>query len=146
MNNEIKFKAKKGNYVWLLGCSLLAPSIYLWALNTYLAVLMPVGYIVFLPFFFLLWIYLTTTYSVNQGYIFYRSAFVGGSFSIDSITEVRLSKRPMRGQRPAMANKGMLIKYGEGKEVFIAPSNPQEFLKTLRQRNKDFKVHRESVE
>lgn len=142
MNNKTKFAAKKGNYNLLLGGAFVAPVIYIWILSNYMTALLPIAYFTFLPFLFLLWIYLTTTYTIKEKYIFYRSAFVGGSFPIGSIKEVYISKRPVKGKRPAMANRGFLIKYGDHDEVFIAPSQPQEFLKELRKINKSFKVVR----
>lgn len=140
MNSIYKFEASKGNYRWLLMVSVIIPLGYIWFLYQYSSMLLPFSYVTFLPFVFLLWIYLTTSYGIQDEWIYYRSAFIRGSFSISSITEIRMSKRPERGQRPAMANTGMLIIYGSGEKVFIAPSKPHVFLNTVRKINKNVVV------
>lgn len=137
MNNVYKFEASKGNYRWHLVLSIIVPLSYMLFLNKYSSMLLPLSSVTFLPFVFLLWIYLTTSYVIQDKSIFYRSAFIRGSFLISSITEIRLEKRPERGQRPAMANKGMLIIYGDNQKVFIAPSKPHIFLNTIRKINKN---------
>lgn len=141
-----KFEANKGSYAYFLALAGIVPLIYIWFLSRFIKELLPLGVFAFLPFLFLLWIYLTTSYSIKGDKLYYRSAFVHGAFAISEIKEIKMSARPDKGQRPAMANYGMLILYGKGEQVFIAPSKPAAFLNNVRKYNRNIVMTHESSE
>lgn len=140
-----KYPAKKGNYLLFIILSLFLPVIYIWLLSFQFKELIPYSMISFVPFLFLLWIYCTTTYHIINDQIFYRSAFVRGSFYIKDIEKIEWVNRPKEGIRPALASKGMVIYFGEGKRVFLAPLNPKGFIKRILHTSPQIKVERKII-
>lgn len=142
MNTIQRYRAKKGNYLYFILLSVVVPILYIWLLSINFSELVPFSYVSFIPFVFLSWIYCSTAYTIKDQKIFYRAAFVQGSFNISDVTEVRIGKRPMTGNRPALASQGMLLIYEGSKEVFLAPAQPKKFLKNLKKINKNIAVVR----
>jgi hypothetical protein len=89
---------------------------------------------------FFAWIWFGTYYKIDDVFLYYRSGPFRGKIEISSITEVTLSKAPWYGFRPALAKKGLIVKYGRWDEIYITPSQQLIFLNKLHRINPDILV------
>lgn len=78
-----------------------------------------------------LWIWLDTGYSIREGRLFYRSGPFRGSIDISNIRELVNNKTLWSGLKPALATKGVIVRYNRYDEIYISPANRQEFIRTL---------------
>jgi hypothetical protein len=92
------------------------------------------------PFGLLLWIYLDTYYKVQGNLLIYHSAFLGGKIEIPKIREIVKEKTMWVGVRPALATKGLIIKYNTFDETYIAPEDNNEMVDDLLKINAGIKV------
>ena len=86
------------------------------------------------------WIYFDTGYKILNGKLIYRSAFLRGSIVISQIQEIAIGKTMWVGIKPAMAQKGLIIRFNRYEEIYIAPENNQILLSDLVELNKAIKV------
>lgn len=96
---------------------------------------------ILIPFFLLLWVYLDTQYQIKDEQLHYRCAFLRGKFPILGINSITVGKTLWSGTKPALARKGLIIKYNRYDEVYIAPINNSAMLEALLAINPDIKVH-----
>ncbi|WP_020533463.1 PH domain-containing protein [Flexithrix dorotheae] len=83
------------------------------------------------PFGLLLWIYLDTFYQILDDKLIYKSAFLKGEIEISSIREIIKGKTMWTGVRPAIATKGLIIKFNKYNEIYIAPENNDRLVEDL---------------
>lgn len=76
-----------------------------------------------LPFLLLFWIRIDTYYRLDNRYFYYRSAFIKGQIEVSKIRELIVGETMWTGLKPAMASKGIIIKYNSADEIYIAPIN-----------------------
>ncbi len=88
----------------------------------------------------LLWIYFDTSYVVTKEYLFYKSGPIRGKINIADIREVEANKTLYVGIKPALARKGLIIKYNQYDEIYISPNNNESFIKKLLELNGEIKV------
>lgn len=127
-----EFKAKKGNFWIYILISALFP-LLLWLGEdisedtfVFIGLLLPS----FLPFILFIWIYFSTKYYIKDDEFFYRSAFLKGRIEITKITSVQKNKTLWSGTKPAMARKGLIIKYGYD-ELYVAPEDNEDLIEAL---------------
>ena len=137
----MKFKAKRGTYIKALVTTFfIAPVLLILFLpETMLEKPIAVS-ILFIPFLILLWIYIDTSYTLDDDKLLYRSAFIRGSISISNIQKVIMGKTAWSGVRPATALNGLLIVFDKADEVYISPENNDLFVGELLRRNKSIQV------
>ncbi len=127
------FKANKGDFWIYILLSLLLPlSVIFISENVRLISIQFL--VLFLPFFIFLWAYLSTKYMIDQNYLFYQSTYLKGKIEIHKIKEIQVNKTLWIGLKPALASKGLIIKYGFD-EIYIAPKNNKELIDALLQIN-----------
>ena len=83
-----------------------------------------------IPFLLFVWIYFSTSYALDEKYLYYQSAFIIGKIEINKISEIQINKTLWSGNKPALASNGMIIKYGYD-EIYVAPINNQELVEAL---------------
>lgn len=92
------------------------------------------------PYFFLLsfsplalisWIYFGTGYKIENEKLFYRSGFLSGDLEIVTITEVVKGKTLWSGLKPALAQKGLIIRFNRYDEIYIAPVDNDDLISDL---------------
>lgn len=88
----------------------------------------------------LLWIYFDTSYVVTKEYLFYKSGPIRGKINIADIREVEANKTLYVGIKPALARKGLIIKYNQYDEIYISPKTNESFIKKLLELNGEVKV------
>ena len=92
------------------------------------------------PFLLLLWAYLDTFYAIENQEFKYRSAFLRGSIKISDIREIHIGKTKWVGTKPALAQKGLIIKYNQYDEIYIAPKRNDELISDLLKINPGIKL------
>lgn len=90
--------------------------------------------------FLLLWIYFDTSYLLTKEHLIYKSGPIRGKINIADIREVEANKTLYVGIKPALARKGLIIKYNKHDEIYISPSTNERFIKKLLELNGEVKV------
>lgn len=96
--------------------------------------------ILFLIVAFLLWIWIDTGYSIREKRLFYRSGPFRGSIPVSRIRELVNNRTLWSGLKPALATKGIIVRYNRYDEIYISPSNRREFIQALLAINGEIKV------
>lgn len=134
------FKANKKGFIYILILSLLFPILLLYFSTDYswgnLTLLLPA----IIPFAICLWVYLDTKYWVDNTHLYYRSGILRGKVAIATINEVTIGKTLWVGTKPALAGKGLIIKFNKFDEVYIAPEDASTLVKTLINYNPSIKL------
>lgn len=96
--------------------------------------------LVFAVIFLLLWIYFDTSYLLTKEHLIYKSGPIRGKINISDIREVEANKTLYVGIKPALARKGLIIKYNQYNEIYISPNTNTSFVKKLLELNAEIKV------
>lgn len=88
----------------------------------------------------LLWIYFDTSYQLTKEHLIYRNGPIRGKINIADIKEVEANKTLYVGIKPALARKGLIIKYNKYDEIYISPKTNESFIKKLLELNGEVKV------
>jgi hypothetical protein len=83
----------------------------------------------------LLWIWFGTWYKLEQGQLLYKSGPLKGRIPVKSIRKIVKGKTLWAGFKPALARKGLIIKYGRGEQIYISPSGHDAFLAEIKKMN-----------
>lgn len=135
------YKANKKGFIrfLLVGFVLLPTAIFFLDKETFLEkpyILLPL----ITPLAIISWIYMDTSYQINQSTFSYRSGFLRGKLEIDTIREVVVGKTMWAGLRPALATKGLIIKYNKYETLYIAPENKEELISDMLKINPTIQV------
>ncbi len=93
------------------------------------------------PLGLLLWIFFSTCYLVDDGKLKYRSGFVQGEINISEIRQLIVGDTLWTGLKPALANKGIIVKYNRYDEIYIAPENNEELVQDLKTLNPTIEIN-----
>jgi len=135
-----KFKAKKKGFVIYLLIASILPVVILYGNKNSLTAIWFELLLGTLPLLLLLWVYFSTSYWIKDTNLHYRSAFISGKINIFSIQEVELNKTLWVGLKPALATKGMIIKYDTYEEIYLAPIHNETLAHAIIQINPDIKI------
>lgn len=78
-----------------------------------------------------LWIWLSTYYKITENTLFYRSGPIAGGIEIKKIREISPNKTMYVGLKPALAFKGLIIRYEKYNDIYISPAHPGAFIDEL---------------
>ncbi|WP_255481317.1 PH domain-containing protein [Pontibacter sp. Tf4] len=92
------------------------------------------------PLALLLWSFFGTWYKVVDGKLRYRSGFLTGEINISHIRQLIVGETMWAGIKPAIASKGIIIKYNRYDEIYIAPENNSEFAEDLKALNPTIEI------
>src|SRR5690554_6206120 len=124
-----KFTAKKGKFWIYIFISLLFP-IYIHSVAEIdvdqIYYLIPAS----LPAIIFIWAYFSTVYYLDSQYFYYKSAFLNGKIEVDKIKVIEQNKTLWSGVKPALAAKGLIIKYGYD-EIYVAPLSNEQLTQAL---------------
>lgn len=81
---------------------------------------------------FLLWLWYGTSYRIDDTYVHYRSGPFRGKITINTVREVQRDVTLWVGFRPALARKGIIVKYNKYDEIYFSPDNNDAFISALR--------------
>lgn len=88
----------------------------------------------------LFWIYFDTSYLLTKEHLIYKSGPIRGKINVADIREVEANKTLYVGIKPALARKGLIIKYNQYDEIYISPNTNESFIKKLLELNGGIKV------
>ena len=88
----------------------------------------------------LFWIYFGTYYELTEKDLKYRSGPLYGKIDISLIHEVVKNKTLWGGLKPALARKGLIIKYDKYNEIYISPKTNNTFIRKLVELNPNIKI------
>jgi hypothetical protein len=83
-----------------------------------------------------------TYYQLKDGIFLYRSGPIAGKIMVSDIREVHVGVTTYFGFRPALALKGLVIRYFKFDDIYISPETNQRFVDELLKINPEIKVHR----
>lgn len=92
------------------------------------------------PLILITWIYIDTSYKIENGKLIYRSGFLRGKIEIQKIREIIKGKTMWSGRKPALAKKGLIIKFNKYDEIYIAPENNKEMISDLLKVNSEINI------
>lgn len=98
--------------------------------NTFL--LIPIG--------LLIWMIFGTYYQINETEILYFNGPIKGKIQIKDIQEITANKTLWVGLKPALASKGVIIKYNKYDEIYFSPIDNKAFINELLKINPEIKV------
>tara|TARA_B100001245_G_C22863461_1_gene415236 strand:+ start:906 stop:1331 length:426 start_codon:yes stop_codon:yes gene_type:complete len=132
---------RKGFIVYLLGIFIIIPITACLLDNSIITdkpfILLPL----LSPFLLVLWIYVSTTYRIDNTTLYYKSGFLRGKVEISKIREILKGKTMWSGTaKAAMAKNGLIIKYNKYDEVYIAPVSNEKMIEDLLTVNSNIKI------
>lgn len=92
------------------------------------------------PFALINWIYFDTEYQLKDEVFYYKSAFLRGKIPISQIRVIIKGKTLFVGIKPALAKNGLIIKYNNFDEIYIASENDEEIIRDILNINKNIKI------
>ncbi|MBB1151236.1 PH domain-containing protein [Myroides sp. NP-2] len=119
---------KKGFFVYPLLASLL-PLLILYTHQGALSVISIELLLSTLPLAIFVWAYASTVYRIEDGYFQYRSTFIKGKIAISTITRLEVGKNMWAGTKPALSTKGIIIKYNQYDEIYVAPQSNSDLVR-----------------
>ncbi len=137
-----KYKAKKG---WLIIATilfLLVLPVVLYLFEDENPDFLTFSIIYSLPMGLLFWMYFDTSYKIMNEKLYYRCAFFKGEIEIASIKELEVGTTMYVGMKPALAFKGIIVKYGKFDDIYIAPEKNEELVSDLLAINSSIVVKR----
>jgi len=78
-----------------------------------------------------LWFWFGTYYRLDATHIHYRCGPFRGKIAIDAIRELQRDTTMWSGFRPALARKGIIVKYNKYDEIYFSPDSNDAFIKVL---------------
>ena len=91
---------------------------------------------------FLVWIFLDTSYVLNENELRYKNGPIKGKIKLGAIKEVIKGKTRWVGlYKPATARKGLIIKYDKYDEIYISPKTNDLFIAKLLELNSEIKIN-----
>jgi hypothetical protein len=135
------YKAKRQGFInyLLIGCLLLLIVIFFLDKETFSEkpfILLPL----LSPLVLLFWIYVDTSYKIENNELTYRSGFLRGRIGIPNIKEIKKGKTMWSGIKPALARNGLIIKFNKNDEIYIAPEENYELISDLLNKNPGIKI------
>jgi len=96
--------------------------------------------ILYLPLSILLWIYFDTYYIIDGQKLKYHSAFIKGEIEINTIKKIVKGKTVWVGIKPALASKGLIIKFKKFDEIYISPISNEMMISDLIEINPNINI------
>lgn len=93
----------------------------------------------------LAWIWFGTSYTIQTGYVYYRSGPIRGNIPVSQIREIRKNASLWSGLRPALAFKGIVVYYNKWDEIYFSPKKQDEFIQALQELNPQLIVRKEKA-
>ena len=89
-----------------------------------------------------IWMWFDTYYIIRDGELFYKNSFINGSVPISAMHEIIIHNKGLHScsLKPALALKGLIIKYNRYDDMFVSPENEEQFIAELQAINPDIKI------
>lgn len=79
----------------------------------------------------MLWLWFGTHYRIGATDIHYRCGPFRGKIAINTIREIQVNTTMWSGFRPALAGKGVIVKYNKYDEIYFSPDSNEAFIREL---------------
>ena len=83
----------------------------------------------------LFWAQFSTKYELTEKDLIYQSGPIKGRIEIEKIFEIIKGKSLWVGMKPAIARKGLIIKYNKYDEIYISPESNELFVNKIKEIN-----------
>ena len=135
------YKSKKDGLIKVLviGFTLLPIIVFFTNTKVFMANPFPL-LILYLPLSLILWIYFDTYYTIDGQKLKYHSAFIKGEIEINNIKEIVEGKTVWVGIKPALARKGLIIKFNKFDEIYISPISNEMMISDLIELNPNINI------
>lgn len=135
------YRAKKGVFITLVIVLLLIFPPILIYFNSQIPKVYIFLIVYYLPVSVLVWMYFGTSYWIKEKTFFYTCSLIKGEIAIDSIKGLEIGVSMYSGIKPALAFRGIIIKYNKFDDIYIAPENNEEFMNDLLAINPTIKIN-----
>ena len=88
----------------------------------------------------LIWAQFSTKYELTEKELIYQSGPIKGKIEVERIREIIKGKSLWVGLKPAIARKGLIIKYDKYDEIYISPESNEMFVNKIREINPKINV------
>lgn len=89
---------------------------------------------------FLLWLWFGTYYQVKGDKLIYRSGPFRGSIDVHQIHTLVRDKTLWVGMKPALALRGIIVRYNQYDEIYISPKEKDAFIRELLDINHEIRI------
>jgi len=144
--NARKFQAKKdaffGSVIWgsnimgLATVGIMISEINRNGLFLTIIILIPLVAAIIL----LTWVWFTTNYKIEHTSLYCQSGPFHRTLDINKITKIIKNKTLWAGFKPALAQNGLIIKYGKWNDIYISPKDKDSFIAQLKHLNDKIEV------
>ncbi len=83
---------------------------------------------------------ISTHYIITASHVIYKCGFITGKIKISSIHEIIKGKTMYVGFKPALATKGLIIKYNKFDDIYISPNSNDTFIEAVLKVKSDIKI------
>lgn len=142
------YKTKWDSYNFLITLGILVPVFSVMMILTKTPFVESIKVVALLLLFvmaLLLLMYFTTSYCINDGYLKYRTLFIFGKVKIENIHKLDVGKTLYVGMRPAFARGGIIVRYNRYDEIYISPTENDDFVNELLKIKPDIEVQYHAV-
>ncbi|MCD9015997.1 PH domain-containing protein [Parachryseolinea silvisoli] len=92
----------------------------------------PSVYAIFcLPIALMAWTWFGTSYRIDASHLHFASGPFRGKIALADITQVTCGETMWAGYRPALARKGIVVRYKRWNEIYISPQKQETFVTEL---------------
>jgi hypothetical protein len=92
----------------------------------------PFAYVIFaLSIGMIAWMWFGTSYRINASHLHFASGPFRGKIAVTDITHVTYGETMWAGYRPALARKGIVVRYNRWDEIYISPQDQETFVAAL---------------
>jgi hypothetical protein len=128
--NAIQYPSKKGV---LTGCIMAGVVLFMIGEMVLLPFQeKPVVYVIFaLSIGMIAWMWFGTSYRIDASHLYYASGPFRGKIAIADITHLTCGETMWAGYRPALARKGIVVRYNRWDEIYISPQGQETFVAEL---------------
>lgn len=96
----------------------------------------PIAYVLMaLPIGLIAWTWFGTFYRIDATHLYFTSGPFRGKIAVADITQLTCGETLWAGYRPALARKGIVVRYGRWNEIYISPRDQEAFVAELAERN-----------
>ena len=88
----------------------------------------------------MIWAQFSTRYELKDQKLFYQSGPIKGQIEVERIREIIKGKSLWVGLKPAIARKGLIIKYDKYDEIYISPDSNDLFVNQILEMNPEIEV------
>ncbi len=87
-----------------------------------------------------IWMWFATYYIIEGKQLYYQSALFKGTVDIHTIFEVVKNTSQYSGIKASLSTKGIIIKFNKWDDIYISPSDADQFISELKAINPEIKI------